>query len=164
MSDTIRKMPVVCLIIACFQLLFGRLRLTKNYLNKIIQMDNENRFVVFRHISTYPLNQSDEDCVFIVSFKFEHLSHKANKLTSIIPMLMIAGFPGFLAKIFAVNPENGYWQGMYQWKSPEHLEAYQKSFVFKMMNKRAIQETIKSVEMIKQNLIDLIENKKVNSL
>jgi hypothetical protein len=156
MSDTIRKMPVVCLIIACFQLLFGRLRLTKNYLNKIIQMDNENRFVVFRHISTYPLNQSDEDCVFIVSFKFEHLSHKANKLTSIIPMLMIAGFPGFLAKIFAVNPENGYWQGMYQWKSPEHLEAYQKSFVFKMMNKRAITDSINMLEIKDQSLYAII--------
>ncbi|MEJ2614726.1 MAG: hypothetical protein P8Z35_07195 [Ignavibacteriaceae bacterium] len=162
MIDKIRKTPVVCLIISIGRLLFGRLRLTKNYLNKIIQMDNENRFVVFRHISTYPLNQSDGDCVFIVSFKFAHLSHKANKLTSIIPMLMIAGFPGFIAKIYAVNFENGYWQGMYQWKSFEYLEAYKKSFVFKMMNKRAIQETIKSVEMINQNLIDIIETEKVN--
>ncbi len=77
-------------------------------------------------------------------------------------MLMIAGFPGFVAKIYAVNPEDGYWQGMYQWKSIKHLEEYKKSFVFRMMNKRAIHETIKSVEMTNQNLIDIIEDKRVN--
>ena len=161
MIDTIRKMPVVCLIIACFQLLSGRLRLTKNYLNKMIHMNNGNRFLIFRHISTYPLNQSDEDCVFIVSFKFSHLSYKANKLTSIIPMLMIAGFPGFIAKIYAVNPENGYWQGMYQWKSPEHLEAYQKSFVFKIMNKRAITDSINMSEVMNMSLKEFLDVHKI---
>jgi hypothetical protein len=164
MVDKIRKTPVVCLIISIVQLLFGRLRLTKNYINKTIQMNNESRFVIFRHISTYPLNQADGNCVFIVSFKFAHLSHKANKLTSIIPMLMIAGFPGFIAKIYTVNLENGFWQGMYQWESFEYLEAYKKSFVFKMMNKRAIQETIETDETINQNLIELIENKRINTL
>ena len=160
MSDSIRKMPVVCLIIACFQLLFGRLRLTKNYLNKIIQMDNENRFVVFRHISTYPLNQSDEDCVFIVSFKFEHLSHKANKITSIIPMLMISGYPGFQTKMYCVNKENGYWQGMYQWESEKALEDYKSALVFRVMNKRAAEGTVTTLEVPHCRLLDFIEPRK----
>ena len=77
-------------------------------------------------------------------------------------MLMITGFPGFVAKMYAVNPDDGYWQGIYQWKSIKHLEDYKKSFVFRMMNRRAINKTIKSVEMINQKLIDIIEDESVN--
>jgi hypothetical protein len=62
-------------------------------------------------------------------------------------MLLIAGFPGFEKKIYAVNHSNGYWQGMYQWESMERLEEYKKSLVFKVMNKRAKPETIKSFQL-----------------
>ena len=161
MGDKIRKTPVICLIISIVKLLFGRLRLTKNYLNNKIHMNNGGKFLIFRHITDYPLVQIDGECVFIVSFKFAHLSHKANKLTSIIPMLMIAGFPGFMAKIYAVNKDNGYWQGMYQWKSFEYLEAYKKSFVFKMMNKRAIPDSITMTEIKEQSLIDFINARRI---
>ena len=162
MISNIRKTPVICLIIAVIRLLTGKLRLSNDYINNIVKMEGGKKFIIFRHITTFPMNHVDGECVFIVSFKFAHLSHKANKLTSIIPMLMIAGFRGFVAKMYAVNPDNGYWQGMYQWKSIGHLNDYKKSLVFRMMNKRAIRETIKSVEMINQNLIDVIENKRVN--
>ena len=164
MVSEIRRTPVVCLLISISQLLTGKLRFSRKYMDTSIEMGNGKRFVIFRHITTHPAKQFDGECVFIVSFKFAHLSHKANKLTSIIPMLVIAGFPGFFAKMYAVNPEDGYWQGMYQWESVKYLEEYKKSFVFRMMNKRAIQETIKSVEMSNQNLIDIIENKRVNTL
>jgi hypothetical protein len=161
MVDKIRKTPVVCLTISIVKLLFGRIRLTKNYLQNIIQMNDESKLVIFRHITSYPLIQADGECVFIVSFKFAHLSHKANKLTSIFPMLMIAGFPGFIAKIYAVNQDDGYWQGMYQWKSVENLEDYKKSFVFKMMNKRAITDSITSMEIMNKSLIEFIEAHKI---
>ena len=157
-----RKTPVVCLIISVIQLLTGKLRLSRKYLDTSIEMESGKKFVIFRHITTFPVIPVDGECVFIVNFKFARLSHKANKLTSIIPMLMITGFPGFVAKMYAVNPDDGYWQGMYQWKSIKHLEDYKKSFVFRMMNRRAINKTIKSVEMINQKLIDIIEDKSVN--
>ena len=161
MINIIIKTPVICLINSFILLLTGRLRLTKRYLNNAIKMGSGNNYVIFRHIATYPLIQMDGECVFVVSFKFASLSHKANKLTSIIPMLMIAGFPGFIAKIYAVNPENGYWQGMYQWKSFEYLEAYKKSFVFKMMNKRAIPGSITMSEIKDQSLNDFINAHKI---
>jgi hypothetical protein len=164
MISKIRKTPIVCLITTIIQLLTGKLRFSKRYFNYAVEMENGKRFVIFRHITIHPLNKTEAGCVFIISFKFARLSHKANKLTSIIPMLMIAGFPGFVTKMYAVNSDDGYWQGMYQWKSIEHLEDYKKSFVFRMMNKRAIQDTIKSVKMINQNLIDIIENKRVYML
>ncbi len=72
-------------------------------------------------------------------------------------MLLITGFPGFREKIYAVNFETGYWQGMYQWESNKALEEYKKSFVLKMMNKRALSDTVKYVELHKRILIDYIE-------
>lgn len=162
MFNRLRKSPPVCLFISIIWLLTGKLRLSNKYFNNIVIFEDGKEFKIFREIAVYPASQTKSECVFIVNFKFAHLSLKANKLTSIIPMLMITGFPGFVMKFYAVDLKSGYWQGMYQWKSMKHLEEYKKSFVFRMMNKRAIPETIKSVEMNNQNLIGIIENKKVN--
>ena len=74
-------------------------------------------------------------------------------------MLLITGFPGFVKKIYAVNKKNGYWQGMYQWESLEYLEEYKKSFVFKVMNKRAIPETIKSIQYENKSLDNFIRER-----
>ena len=73
-------------------------------------------------------------------------------------MLLITGFPGFNTKIYAVNNETGYWQGLYQWESKQALEEYKKSFVFRMMNKRAISNSLSSIEIINQQLTYFIEN------
>ena len=86
MSSRLRKNPFVCLIVSLLRLLIGRLRLSKQYLGN-------------------SLINSNPKCVFIVSFKFSRLSQKANKIASIIPMLLITGFPGFETKIYAVNKE-----------------------------------------------------------
>lgn len=142
------------MVISIFRLLIGKLRLSKQFLGKTIVMDKNSNYQIFRHIKNTEVDSDLKATVFIVSFKFSHLSHKANKLTSIIPMLLITGFPGFIEKIYAVNHENGYWQGMYQWESIENLEQYKNSFVFKVMKKRAIPESIKSIQY---------ENKSLNS-
>ena len=77
-------------------------------------------------------------------------------------MLVIAGFPGFQTKMYALNKENGFWQGMYQWESSKHLEDYLNSFVYKMMNKRAIKETISSRTHGNQMLINYIDMNKIS--
>jgi len=71
-------------------------------------------------------------------------------------MLLITGFPGFVTKMYAVNHENGYWQGMYQWKSMKYLEEYKKSFVYRMMNRRAISSSLNSFELENTQLNDYI--------
>jgi hypothetical protein len=162
MGRKLRKIPLVCFSLSLVRLLIGNLKYSKHYLGNSVKMEDGREFVIFRHITTYPLIQSTTDCVFIVSFKFARLSHKANKIVSIIPMLLITGFPGFISKCYAVNHNSGYWQGMYQWKSMKHLEEYKKSLVYKMMNKRAITETIKSIELNKQKLTDFIEDNTVS--
>jgi hypothetical protein len=125
-------------------------------------MEDGQVYTIFRHITAHPLRQQQAATTFIVRFKFARLSHNANRIASLIPMLLITGFPGFQTKMYAVNKENGFWQGMYQWKTHEHLEDYLKSFVYKVMNKRAIKDTIHSMEFRDQLLIDFIHKNKIN--
>ena len=161
MANKFRKSPPVCLFISIGSLLIGKLKLSKHYLKNTIEMEDGQEFSIFRHITAHPLREQESATCFIVRFKFSRLSHNANRIASIIPMLLITGFPGFQTKMYAVNKENGYWQGMYQWKTQKHLEDYLKSFVYKMMNKRAIQETISSWEYSNQLLINYIDKHKV---
>lgn len=161
MIRKIRKIPLVCLCISIGRLLSGKLKLSKGYLNAAVKMKDGQEFIIFRHITDYPVTDTGQAVTYIVRFKFRRLSHLANKFASIIPMLLISGFPGFQTKMYAVNKENGYWQGMYQWKTRKHLEEYLESFVYKMMNKRAIQESISSWEYHNQKLINYIDKHKL---
>lgn len=158
MTSKFRRHPVVCLLLSVARLMTGTLRLSSQFKGDLIEMDGHSRFRIFRHISRKEVNPDSNFTVFIVSFKFSHLSHKANTLASVVPMLLITGFPGFVKKIYAVNAANGYWQGMYQWKSPDCLEEYKSSLVFRVMNKRAIPETLKSIQYENRSLDDLIMN------
>ena len=159
MTNKLRTLPPACLFVSVFRLLIGKLRLSDLFIDKIIEMDDHTYFQVFRHITDRKVAFTAESTVFIVSFKFSRLSHKANKLASIVPMLLITGFPGFVKKIYAVNHENGYWQGMYQWESLEYLEEYKKSLVFRVMNKRAIPNTITSIQFENKSLDNLLNEK-----
>lgn len=158
MTSKFRRLSFVCLVISIFRLLIGKLILSKQFIGKTIEIEKDSKYEIFRHIT---IKRFDFDCkstVFIVSFKFSNLSHRANRIVSIIPMLLIAGFPGFMKKIYAVNRENGYWQGMYQFESNQYLEDYKNSFVFKLMNKRAINESLHSVQYENHSLYYFIQD------
>ena len=161
MATKFRESPPVCLVISIGRLLSGKLKLSKQYLSNTVKMKDGQEFIIFRHITDYPVKDIEQAVTFIVRFKFARLSHSANKIASIIPMLLITGFPGFQTKMYAVNKKHGHWQGMYQWKSLENLEEYKTSFVFKMMNKRAKKETINYWEYQNQLLNNYIENNKI---
>ena len=156
MASKLRKSPPVCLWVSSFRVIIGRLRLSDQFLGRKVSMQDGQVFKIFRHITRHPVPKSDAPVVFIVSFKFARGSHNANKLASILPMLLITGFPGFATKMYGVNESNGYWQGMYQWQSKQALETYKKSFVFRMMNKRAVKDSLASFEMEHQTLADFM--------
>ena len=156
-TSKIRKITPVCLLISLARLLTGRLRFSKSFLAGEVSGIDGKTYKIFRHILIYPQNEESGTHVFVVSFKFSHLSFRANKLASVIPMLLIAGFPGFMQKIYALDPLSGNWQGMYQWRSQKDLEAYQKSFVFRMMNKRAVKGSVISITIPHTTLNDYIK-------
>jgi hypothetical protein len=155
-----RKIAVFCLILSVFRLLSRKLRVNTTYINTAVKMDGGEIYRIFRHITVHPSKRETDGILFIVSFKFARLSHRANKIASLLPMLLISGFPGFIQKLYAVNEEDGYWQGMYEWKSEEYLEAYKKSFVFRMMNKRAIPASIETMQYANQTVKGFIKKNK----
>lgn len=156
MPKPARILPPVCLTIAMVKLLTGKLRMSQEFMGRETRTEDGQVYTIFRQIKNREAVFSDSQISFLVSFRFARLSHKANKLASLLPMLLIAGFPGFVQKIYAVNKETGYWQGMYVWKSENHLDAYKKSFVFRMMNKRALTGTVQSKTISNCPLADLI--------
>ncbi len=97
-----RTLPVVCLLISVIRLITGKLIISRKYLDTEIKTDEGKVFRIFRYISLKTNAKNSRESVFLVSFKFASLSFRANKLTSIIPMLIIAGTPGFTTKIYAV--------------------------------------------------------------
>jgi len=160
MASTLRKIPPVCLGLSLVRLILRRIRFSKKHLKEEVVMLDGQSYTIFRHVQVHPVPDSDASSIFVVRFKFSRLSLQANKIASIIPMLIITGYPGFHIKMYGVNKENGFWQGMYQWESVQALNEYTKSFVYRIMNKRAIQSSISSFELKGERLIDYINTDK----
>ena len=141
------------IIRAIFYLIISKLQFPPNYNNKIVRADDGKEFKIFRHMHLKSSSQPEAGSIFIVRFRFKKFSHNTNIRLSRIPILLIAGFPGFRDKLWMIDWKTGYWQGLYQWENVEAIENYKKSFVLGIMNKRAIDHTI-SYEIIKEKNID----------
>ena len=62
--------------------------------------------------------------------------------------------------MYAMNTENGYWLGLYQWESQQALEDYKQSWVLHLMNRRAVDGSVTYHEFEKSRLSDYIEEHK----
>lgn len=136
-----------------YYLISSKLEFPPKYLNRKLRADDGKEFLIFRHMHVKTKMQSQNPAIFIVKFKFKQFGHKTNIRLSKIPIPLIAGFPGFRDKLWMIDWETDYWQGVYQWDNPEAVENYKKSFVLGMMNKRAIKNSI-SYEIQKNRMID----------
>ena len=141
------------IIRAIYYLIISKLQFPSNYNNKILRSEDGKEFKIFRHMHLKSNSHPESGSIFIVRFKFKKFSHKANARLSRIPILLIAGFPGFRDKLWMIDWKTDYWQGLYQWKNVEAIEEYKKSFVLGMMNRRAVDQSI-SYEIIKNKNID----------
>lgn len=162
MATSFQKSPFVCLLLSLARMLVGRLKYSNDYVGTTIKMENGETYSIFRHIRSWPQSHDEQGSVFIVNFRFARLSQKANRFVSQVPMLLITGFPGFRVKMYAMNQENGYWLGIYQWESKHALDAYKQSFVLRMMNSRAIDGSVAYHELDQYRLTDYIEEHKID--
>ena len=143
---------------AIYYFIISKIHFPSNYKNKIVRMEDGIEFKIFRHMSIKSDNRSETGSILIVRFKFKKFSHKANIRLSRIPILLIAGFPGFRDKLWMIDWKTDYWQGIYYWESVEAIEKYKKSFVLGMMNKRAIDDSI-SYDIVKdRNINDYLQS------
>jgi len=133
---------ILSIIKSLYNLLILRLSFPKEYNDKIIQMDDGLNFRIFRHMRLSATTLHKKGAILIVRFKFEKFSHQINKLLSNIPILLIAGFPGFKDKLWMIDEKSGFWQGIYLWENKEAIEEYKHSFALRIMNKRAKSDTI----------------------
>ena len=162
MAMSVRKNPFVCLLLSLGRVLIGRLKYSNEYVGSTLNMENGEAYHIFRHIRSVPQSIDEKGSVFIANFKFARLSQNANRFVSRVPMLLITGFPGFRIKMYAVNHENGYWLGIYQWESKHALDAYKQSFVLRIMNSRAIEGSVTYRELDHYRLTDYIEEHKID--
>ncbi|MEE9572612.1 MAG: hypothetical protein V3W20_06175 [Candidatus Neomarinimicrobiota bacterium] len=146
------------IIKSIYNLIFLKLKFSTKYQNKIVRMDDGLEFKIFRHMHLESKDQSEIGSIFIVRFKFKKFSHKTNVRMSRIPILLIAGFPGFRDKLWMIDWKTDYWQGIYQWKDVETIENYKKSFVLGIMNKRSINATISYHVINDKNIDDYIQS------
>jgi hypothetical protein len=157
--NNIRHNPFLCLLFTIGNVLRGRIHFSKEYVGKNLRMDDGQAFTIFRHVTLDggKCNSETTSTVFIVRFTFAKLSQQANRITSLIPIPLIVGFPGFREKIWMVNEETGYWQGVYQWESEQAVEDYQRSFVLGIMNRRSIQESLSYTTLPNTRLSEYME-------
>lgn len=143
MGKTIRRWPPVCILIALINLMIGRLRLSRSCPADVPVIGAGDGFVPFRKIRRAGGNEFEPDGAFSVTFRFARLSDQTNRILSFVPMLAIAGQPGFVSKTYAANSDTGYWRGAYQWVSRDHRDRYRNSLVYRAMKRRALPGTVR---------------------
>jgi len=135
----------------------GRVHFSKGYLGKILTLEDGREYTVFRHLMVDSKKDLEETMVvFKVRFKFSNFPVSINKRLSMFPTPFLIANPGFRQKIWIIS-NDGYFQGIYQWATKESAEKYPESFIFKMMTKRSVSDTM-SYEIIHDtHLSDYIE-------
>lgn len=136
------------------RLFSGRVHFSKEYLGKILLMEDGKKFQVIRHLKIDAKKGPEKSAtVFKVCFKFSGLSLRVNKRLSMIPAPFLIAKPGFRQKTWSVS-EDGHFQGLYQWASEEFAEKYPQSFIFKLMIKRSAKGTL-SFEIIPDTFLSV---------
>ena len=114
------------IIRAIYYLFISKLHFPTNYNNKVVRAEDGKEFTIFRHMHLKSSGQPEAGSIFIVRFRFKKFSHSTNIRLSRIPILLIAGFPGFSDKLWMIDWKSGYWQGVYQWENLKAIEKYKK--------------------------------------
>lgn len=128
-----------------------KIYLPKGRLGSTISLGDGQEFTIFREVkirgkSTVE-NSDYQPAVFRVRFLLSGMKVENNKRFSWIPVPFFVGLPGFQAKIWSINYQNNYFQGIYQWDSLEHAQQYSKSFAYRFMSNRSIEGSV-SFEII----------------
>lgn len=123
-------------------LMTGNLSFPKERIGETYIMEDGRKFTVFRHVVVKSGLISQSPAIFKVRFLLANMTPERNKLFSIIPIPFFIGLPGFKAKLWMIDEENGYFQGVYEWDSLLSAQNYSKSFAMKFMIKRSIPGTV----------------------
>ena len=133
------------------------------YVGEAIKMKEGQNFTIFRRLQVEGKSKNNNDkTVFKVRFRFRNFSLETNKRLSIIPAPFLIGMDGFQEKIWTINESANDFQGIYQWATKESAERYPKSFIFRIMTKRAAPGTVSYEIMPNTDLSEYIAAKRIN--
>jgi hypothetical protein len=139
--------PFCALLKTISYFIVRKIHFSKNYIGKTIIMEDGQRFKVFRHAILSTKLNGESPAIFKIRFHVANMSPEKNIPFSLIPMPFILGLPGFRAKLWTINENNGDFQGIYQWDSLEDAENYANSFALNFMTRRSIPGSV-SYEII----------------
>ena len=136
--------PVFSFLKTLWYALRGYIHFPKSLNNQTLVMEDGHKFTVFRQVVIGSSSDIPKEpgTILKVRFHLSGMTPQKNKSFSCIPMPFFIGLPGFRSKFWTLNESNGYFQGIYQWKTLEYAKKYTKSFAFRFMTKRSTPDSV----------------------
>lgn len=132
-------------------LLRRKIHFPKEKIGKVIVTEDWQEFTIFREVIID--KKIDKSAVFKVKFLLSGMKPENNIRFSWLPVPFFIGLQGFQAKVWTLNYENNYFQGIYQWKNEKYAKKYSKSFAYRFMSSRSVQGTV-SFEIIPNSTLE----------
>ena len=123
----------------------GRVHFGGSNRGRRILMEDGTRFTIFRQVRVEGPQVTEaptSPVVFRVRFRLANMRPWLNKLFSLLPIPLFIGLPGFQAKCWCLDEATGTFQGLYEWRSRAHAEAYARSFAMRFMVGRSVPGTV----------------------
>jgi len=142
MLNNLAQLPPFLVVRATYYWLCGRVHSPKKRSGEVIH--GKEAFIIFRQVVLDPgANKIERSGARLaVRFQFRRFSLRTNRILSLIPIPFIIAQPGFRSKIWMSEKRTGEFQGLYEWDTVDDAEKYRFSFPMKLMNKRAVPESL----------------------
>ena len=129
--------PVVGVLRTLALMSAGKIHFHPWDIDSVLVTDDGARYRVFRHV-TVRREAPAPAALFIVRFTVKGMSVQQNIRFSRLPMFVFMGFAGFRSKYWCVDDATGAYQGVYEWQTRAHAEAYVASIALRFMTNRSI--------------------------
>ena len=142
MINNMTQLPPILGVRAAYLWWCGRIHFLKRRSRDVIREKED--LIIFRRVvlDANPTQPERSGAILTVRFRFKRFSLKTNRILSIIPIPFILAQPGFRSKIWMFGKETGKFQGLYEWDTVDDAKNYLLSFPMKLMEKRAIPESL----------------------
>ena len=140
----IRYLPVYSFFRFLWLLLRRKIHFPKERIGEERKSGENRKFRVFRYIIVEEnKNRSKrQKTTLIVQFQISSMTPNQNIRFSRIPIPFFAGLPGFRSKLWLVDEQRGYYQGIYEWDTEKDAQKYASSFAMNFMKRRAVPGTV----------------------
>lgn len=107
-----------------------RIHLPRGNVGRQLRFADGSRTTVYRE-TVVETDDIDEPAVLIVAFRLRalngRLQHRLFRIESILNTPLLAGFSGFVSKLWLTHDQHGAYRGVYQWDGAEQAENYARS-------------------------------------